>query len=397
MDELCQERRSQRRRPAGLAEKVDAAARPPCSWAIAPAPAIPHLATLRFFDEWMQRGRRLPNHGAGHEDLDCDSLPERHARREARSHRRRQVRCGRDLRERSCSPSTARRPTCAAPVAELGLEHRHPAAVPRLRGHAAGAARTRARARRTQVRRHAGAGLRSPDDLQQRRRPNALGGIDRAAADLQRAGRARRQARPAHRLRGAGLGPPHQRLPRRLGGGAARRPSRPSGWCSTASTSWRAAPISAPSAPIPGDRIFLVQLADAPLLCRWTTSRGAGISATFPARASCRCSTSWKRCQATGYDGALSLEIFNDQFRAGSARSVAVDGHRSLLLPARPAAPRGPAIGRRACRRCRRARSASGVEFIEFAVDDDERAAPSKQLLAGPRLPRAPAGTARRR
>ena len=36
--------------------------------------------------------------------------------------------------------------------------------------------------------------------------------------------------------------------------------------------------------------------------------------------------------QATGYDGLLSLEIFNDQFRAGSARSVAVDGHRSLIF-----------------------------------------------------------------
>ena len=34
---------------------------------------------------------------------------------------------------------------------------------------------------------------------------------------------------------------------------------------------------------------------------------------------------------ATGYDGLLSLEIFNDQFRAGSARSVAIDGHRSLI------------------------------------------------------------------
>ena len=38
--------------------------------------------------------------------------------------------------------------------------------------------------------------------------------------------RARGQARPARRLRGAALGPPHQRLPRRLGGGAARRSCR---------------------------------------------------------------------------------------------------------------------------------------------------------------------------
>ena len=29
--------------------------------------------------------------------------------------------------------------------------------------------------------------------------------------------------------------------------------------------------------------------------------------------------------------GSLSLEIFNDQFRAGSPRSVAVDGQRSLI------------------------------------------------------------------
>jgi 4-hydroxyphenylpyruvate dioxygenase len=34
---------------------------------------------------------------------------------------------------------------------------------------------------------------------------------------------------------------------------------------------------------------------------------------------------------ATGYDGYLSLEIFNDQFRGGSAKAIAVDGHRSLV------------------------------------------------------------------
>jgi len=35
--------------------------------------------------------------------------------------------------------------------------------------------------------------------------------------------------------------------------------------------------------------------------------------------------------QATGYQGDLSLEIFNDQFRAGSPRSIAIDGQRSLV------------------------------------------------------------------
>ncbi len=55
--------------------------------------------------------------------------------------------------------------------------------------------------------------------------PAALGGIDRAADGFPRARRARREARPARRLRGAGLGPARQRPSRRLGDRAARRSS----------------------------------------------------------------------------------------------------------------------------------------------------------------------------
>ena len=73
--------------------------------------------------------------------------------------------------------------------------------------------------------------------------------------------------------------------------------------------------------------------------------------------------------QTTGFDGALSLEIFNDQFRAGSARSVAVDGYRSLLflldqLRARTGAAQAglPALPPRS--KC------LGTEFIEFAIDE---------------------------
>jgi 4-hydroxyphenylpyruvate dioxygenase len=70
----------------------------------------------------------------------------------------------------------------------------------------------------------------------------------------------------------------------------------------------------------------------------------------------------------TGYDGALSLEIFNDQFRAGSPRSVAVDGMRSLVYLLDQMGSKGdtaadiPKMPPRA--KC------LGVEFIEFAVDD---------------------------
>ena len=65
---------------------------------------------------------------------------------------------------------------------------------------------------------------------------------------------------------------------------------------------------------------------------------------------------------ATGYDGYWSLEIFNDQFRAGSARSVAVDGRRSLIALGDRAGIGGATLPPRA--RC------EGVEFVEFAADE---------------------------
>ena len=60
---------------------------------------------------------------------------------------------------------------------------------------------------------------------------------------------------------------------------------------------------------------------------------------------------------ATGYSGLLSLEIFNDQFRAGSPRGVAIDGQRSLSISWTrcAAARRSP----KAAPRFRRARNAS--------------------------------------
>jgi 4-hydroxyphenylpyruvate dioxygenase len=58
-----------------------------------------------------------------------------------------------------------------------------------------------------------------------------------------------------------------------------------------------------------------------------------------------------------GYDGVLSLEIFNDRFRAGSTADVALDGMRSIeyLLEQVEGAP----DARTVCK---------GVEFIEFCA-----------------------------
>ena len=75
---------------------------------------------------------------------------------------------------------------------------------------------------------------------------------------------------------------------------------------------------------------------------------------------------------ATGYNGPLSLEIFNDQFRAQSTREVAIDAMRSLVLMG--------SEQRRPTRPCAPARSVSDTHFIEFAVDQTH-AAPLAKLL----------------
>src|SRR5262249_62344157 len=81
---------------------------------------------------------------------------------------------------------------------------------------------------------------------------------------------------------------------------------------------------------IPSDRIFLVQVADAPLLDMDYLSWSRHYR-NFPGQGGLPLQDFMRALLATSYNGLLSLEIFNDQFRAGSARSVAIDGHRSLI------------------------------------------------------------------
>ena len=130
---------------------------------------------------------------------------------------------------------------------------------------------------------------------------------------------------------------------------------------------------------IPKDRIFLVQIADAPMLdmdyLNWSRHYRS-----FPGQGDLPLDDFMGALQATGYDGVLSLEIFNDQFRAGSARAVAVDGHRSLIyMLDRARQAIGPAknLPDRLPPRSR----CLATEFIEFAVDED--AAPELEALLG--------------
>jgi 4-hydroxyphenylpyruvate dioxygenase len=131
---------------------------------------------------------------------------------------------------------------------------------------------------------------------------------------------------------------------------------------------------------IPCDRIFLVQLADAPWLDMDLLSWSRHFRC-FPGQGDMPLVEFMEAVLVTGYDGEFSLEIFNDQFRAVSPRSVAVDGQRSLIyLMDQLRGKNGtgalgiPAMPLRS--KC------LGVEFIEFAVDDrsaDELA----EFLAG--------------
>ncbi|SNR54610.1 bifunctional sugar phosphate isomerase/epimerase/4-hydroxyphenylpyruvate dioxygenase family protein [Puniceibacterium sediminis] len=81
---------------------------------------------------------------------------------------------------------------------------------------------------------------------------------------------------------------------------------------------------------IPGDRIFFVQLADAPKidmdLLYWSRH-----FRNMPGEGDLDVTGFMQAVMATGYSGPISLEIFNDQFRGGRPAAVARDGYRSLI------------------------------------------------------------------
>jgi len=124
-------------------------------------------------------------------------------------------------------------------------------------------------------------------------------------------------------------------------------------------------PVSAIQS-IPADRIFLVQLADAPKLGLDVLSWSRHFRC-FPGQGDLPVNAFIEAIVATGYTGPLSLEIFNDQFRSGSAVRTATDGLRSLILLEDQLA-QSP-TNAPTTRLQPRARS-RGVGFVEFAVDE---------------------------
>ena len=81
---------------------------------------------------------------------------------------------------------------------------------------------------------------------------------------------------------------------------------------------------------IPGERIFLVQIADAPQVDTDFLSWSRRFR-TMPGQGALPIDDFIDAVETTGYCGYYSLEIFNDQSPPSSARMVAIDGRRSLL------------------------------------------------------------------
>ncbi|WP_368516788.1 bifunctional sugar phosphate isomerase/epimerase/4-hydroxyphenylpyruvate dioxygenase family protein [Rhizobium sp.] len=130
---------------------------------------------------------------------------------------------------------------------------------------------------------------------------------------------------------------------------------------------------------IPREKIFIIQLADAPLidmdLLYWSRH-----FRNMPGEGDLPVLEFMKAVAATGYDGYLSLEIFNDQFRGGSPTAIAVDGRRSLVYlgdqvrRAENSSLTLPPMPARA--------EVEGVAFIEFTVDEAEASGLSDRLRA---------------
>ncbi|MGI4801794.1 MAG: bifunctional sugar phosphate isomerase/epimerase/4-hydroxyphenylpyruvate dioxygenase family protein [Janthinobacterium lividum] len=111
-------------------------------------------------------------------------------------------------------------------------------------------------------------------------------------------------------------------------------------------------------ADVPGERIFFVQLADAPKRDMDVLSWSRHFR-SFPGQGELDVDGFLRAVLASGYSGPLSLEVFNDHFRSAPSRMIARDGLRSLILAEADATGQG----------LEAPTEVDGIEFLEFAVD----------------------------
>jgi 4-hydroxyphenylpyruvate dioxygenase len=190
--------------------------------------------------------------------------------------------------------------------------------------------------------------------------PQSLGGIDRAAADLRELGDLAAEAGVEIAFEALSWG----RWIRdwRDAWEAVRRADHPN--VRLVLDSFHALVPGYPVEPIravPADRIAFVQLADAPAIQMDILQLSRHLR-LFPGQGDLDVPGFLEAIRATGYDGWISHEIFNDRFRMASTRRIAADGERSLIAltgQARGSRPLPPRT------------STEGVAFLEFAVDEE--------------------------
>ena len=135
---------------------------------------------------------------------------------------------------------------------------------------------------------------------------------------------------------------------------------------------------------IPGEKIFFMQLADAPLLVM-DVLQWARHFRSFPGQGQFDLETFFAHVLLAGYRGPMSLEIFNDIFRETLNRRTAQDAMRSLLYLEGRVRSRFEAEAKANGGEAVRARQLlartdlfqppevtklSGIAFLEFAVDE---------------------------
>ncbi|MCY1139331.1 TIM barrel protein [Actinoplanes sp. Pm04-4] len=107
-------------------------------------------------------------------------------------------------------------------------------------------------------------------------------------------------------------------------------------------------------AELPGERIFFLQLADAPRLdmdvLQWSRHHRL-----FPLQGRLDLTGFTRAVLDAGYDGPLSLEVFNDVFRQADPHRTAVDARRSLIALSDDTLTPAPEL--------------TGIAFAELGVD----------------------------
>lgn len=207
--------------------------------------------------------------------------------------------------------------------------------------------------------------------------PLALGGIDRAAGDLRELGE--RAARRGLRVGYEALAWGRHVNDHRDAWEIVRRADHPNIGLILDSFHTLSRNIDPESIrKIPGDKIFIVQLADAPRidmdLLYWSRH-----FRNMPGEGDLPVTDFMRAVAATGYNGPISLEIFNDQFRSGSPRTIAADGQRSLVYLMDQVRNSEPDIAIDVPVLPPRV-DVRGVVFLEFAADEDEAQTLSRHL-----------------